>query len=393
MSLDLQILLIAIVTAVAAALPGTFLVLRRMAMVSDAISHSILPGIVVAFFVVHDLSSPLLLLAAAASGVFTVAVIELVRKSGLVAEDAAIGLVFPALFSLGVILISRYASGAHLDTDAVLLGKLEFAPFARWIVAGHDLGPSAFWSMSAILVLNLVVICVAFKELKLATVDPGLAALLGYSPAFLHYGLMTLVSITAVGAFNAVGSILVVALMIAPAAAAYLVNDRLGSMLGLASVFAVVAAVGGWAMAYAVDASIAGSMAVACGIVLAAAFFFAPHRGLISQLRRRASQRLNLAVRMMTVHLVHHEDTPEAAEECRADRLHRHLLWNPSFIRQVIRFASSRDLVNEDAGLLRLTDSGRALANASLEYASPEKLVEEATASPAGLRLQPPHVR
>ena len=149
MSPDLEILLIAVVTAVAAALPGTFLVLRRMAMVSDAISHSILPGIVVVFFLVHDLSSPLLLVAAAITGVVAVALIETLQRSGLIAEDAAIGLVFPALFSLGVILISRFASGVHLDTDAVLLGKLEFAPFARLLVSGHDLGPSALWSMTA----------------------------------------------------------------------------------------------------------------------------------------------------------------------------------------------------------------------------------------------------
>ncbi len=139
MSAAAEIVLIGVVTAVAASIPGTYLVLRRTAMVSDAISHAILPGIVVAFFITHDLNSPLLLVAAAATGVLTVVLIEALRKTRLVPEDASIGLVFPALFSVGVILISRYAGDVHLDTDSVLLGELAFAPFDRMIVNGLEL--------------------------------------------------------------------------------------------------------------------------------------------------------------------------------------------------------------------------------------------------------------
>jgi manganese/zinc/iron transport system permease protein len=363
---DLQILFIAIVTAVAAALPGTYLVLRRMAMISDAISHSILPGIVIAFFLVRDLNSPLLILAAAATGVVTVALIELIHRSGRVAEDTAIGLVFPALFSLGVILISRYSGGVHLDTDSVLLGKLEFAPFDRLVVGGADLGPMSLWSMSAVLVLCLVFFIIFHKELKLATVDAGLAALLGFSPVVLHYSLMTLVSVTAVAAFNTVGSILVVALMIGPPATAYLVADRLGPMLVLSAGFGAVSAVFGWALAYWLDTSIAGSMATSCGAVFLLGFLFAPKRGLASQLRTRASQRLALAVRMLVVHLAHHEHLPEAAEECRLDHLHRHLRWRPAFIRQVVRQAERSGLVVERDNLLGLTTTGRDLASSAL---------------------------
>jgi len=283
MSPELEIVLIGVVTAVAAALPGTYLVLRRTALVSDAISHAILPGIVVAFFFTQDLNSPLLLLAAAATGVLAVVLIELLIRSRLVPEDASIGLVFPALFSIGVILISRYAGGVHLDTDSVLLGELAFAPFDRLLVGGVDLGPRALWTMGAILILNLVVIGLAWKELKLATVDAGLATLLGFSPALIHYSLMTLVSITAVGAFDAVGSILVVALMIAPPATAYLVVDRFAPMLWLGAVVAAVSAVLGYGVAFLLDVSIAGSMAGACGLLFLIAFLFAPRRGLLAQ--------------------------------------------------------------------------------------------------------------
>ena len=135
---QIEIQLVAAVVAAACALPGVFLVLRRMAMMSDAISHAILLGIVLAFFITHDLTSPFLVAAAALTGVLTVTLVELLNRSRLVREDAAIGLVFPAMFSLGVILISRFAGDVHLDTDSVLLGELAFAPFNRMSIFGYD---------------------------------------------------------------------------------------------------------------------------------------------------------------------------------------------------------------------------------------------------------------
>jgi manganese/zinc/iron transport system permease protein len=359
---DLEILSIAVVTAVAAALPGCFLVLRRMALVSDAISHAILPGIVVAFFVTHDLSSPLLVAAAAVTGVVTVALIETVRRSRLVPEDAAIGLVFPALFAIGVLLISRYAGDVHLDTDAVLLGELAFAPFDRLVLGGRDLGPVSLWTMGGILILNVVFVAVAFKELKLATVDPGLASLLGFSPVLIHYSLMSVVSVTAVGAFSAVGSILVVALMIGPPATAYLLADRLGPMLWSSSGIAAVGAILGYGVAYVLDVSIAGSMATMCGVLFTVAFLLAPKRGIVAQFRRRAAQRLEFSTRLLLVHLLHHEHTADALEECRMATLHRHLQWSENRTRQIVRNAMSRSLARPDDEILVLTEPGRDLA-------------------------------
>jgi manganese/zinc/iron transport system permease protein len=366
MSAELEIVLIAVVTAVAAALPGTYLVLRRTALVSDAISHAILPGIVVAFFLTHDLNSPVLLLAAAATGVLTVFLIEALLRSRLVPEDASIGLVFPVLFSIGVILISRYAGDVHLDTDSVLLGELAFAPFDRFVVGEADLGPRALWTMGAILLLNLILIGLAWKELKLATVDPSLAALLGFSPVAIHYSLMTMVSLTAVGAFDAVGSILVVALMIAPPATAYLLVDRFAPMLWVGAAVAALSAVVGCLAAYLLDVSIAGSMAVACGVLFAFAFALAPRRGLLAQARRRSSQRLDLAVRMLVVHLLHHQDTEAAREECSLPALHRHLKWSEGQTRQVVRTAEQRALVERTGELLYATVHGRRLADVSV---------------------------
>jgi manganese/zinc/iron transport system permease protein len=366
MSPELQILLTATVTAIAAALPGTYLVLRRTALVSDAISHAILPGIVVAFFLTHDLNSPLLLVSAAATGVLTVFLIEALLRSGLVPEDAAIGLVFPALFSIGVILISRYAGDVHLDTDSVLLGEIAWVPFDQVVVGGVELGPRALWTMSVILLLNLLVIFLAWKELKLATVDPGLAALLGFSPVAVHYSLMAMVSITAVGAFDAVGSILVVALMIAPPATAYLVVDRFAPMLWVGAAVAAASAVLGYGAAYVLDVSIAGSMASACGLLFATALVLAPRRGLVAQVRRRTSQRLELGMRMLLVHLLHHQETEAETEECRIPSLHRHLQWSEARTRQVVREAENRELVARVGEILRATADGRQLAEVAV---------------------------
>ncbi|MCD4748841.1 MAG: metal ABC transporter permease [Thermoanaerobaculales bacterium] len=362
MNPELEILLIAVVTAVACALVGVFLVLRRLALVSDAIAHAILPGIVVAFFLTGSLTSPLLVVAAAVTGVLSVALIEALHRTRLVAEDAATGLVFPAFFSLGVIMVSRWAGNVHLDTDSVLLGELAFAPFDRWIVAGKDLGPSALWMMSGILVLNLVLILVAAKELKLATLDPALATLLGFSPVLLHYLLMTAVSITAVGAFNAAGSILVVALMIAPPAAAFLLVERVAPMIWLSAVLAVLGAIGGYGLARWLDVSIAGSMAVMSGIIFAASFLLAPERGLLSQARRRASQKLEFSVRMLAVHLLHHEGTEREKEECGLDSLSRHLGWSDGVLRQAVGHTVHKALAFVESGVLHLTEEGRLFA-------------------------------
>src|SRR5690606_18113550 len=356
----LEIQLVAIVVSVACSLAGVFLVLRRMALMSDAISQTVLLGIVLVFFITRDIGSPLLVVGAAAMGVATVALVELVRRTRLVREDASIGLVFPALFSIAVILITRYAGSVHLDTDAVLLGEIAFAPFRRLEVNGVDLGPRSLWVMGAVLALNITFIALLYKELKLSTFDPGLAAALGFAPGVLHYAFMTLVSVTAVGAFDTVGSILVVALMITPPATAYLLSDSLPRVLILSAVIAAMAALAGFWTAWWVDASIAGCMAAAAGLLFVVAFLLAPERGVIAVARRRERQRWEFARLMLAIHLLHHEGAEEAAEESREAHLGEHLRWKPAFARRVVNEAEEDALlVRLQDGRLELTDTGR----------------------------------
>ncbi len=363
---QLEIQLIAIVTAVACALPGVYLVLRRMTLLSDAISHAILPGIVLAFFLTESLSSPLLILAAAGTGVLTVVFVELLQRTKLVKEDAAIGLTFPALFSIGVILISRFAGSVHLDMDAVLLGELAYAPLNRLTVFGYNLGPVSLYVMGGILMFNLAFILLFYKELKLATFDASLAATLGFAPTLIHYGLMTLVSVTIVGAFDAVGSILVVALIAGPPVTAYLMTDRLSLMLILSAAIGSLNAVSGYWLANLFDVSIAGAIATMTLLVFGLIFLFVPNHGLIAIARRHARQRWEFAQTMLVIHLLNHEGLPEAEEESAIANLHEHLSWDPTFANQVVRYALNNRCISQEEAQLVLTERGRSIAQQAL---------------------------
>lgn len=333
---------------------------------SDAISHAILPGIVLAFFLTESLSSPLLILAAAGTGVLTVFFVELLQRTKLIKEDAAIGLTFPALFSIGVILISRFAENVHLDMDAVLLGELAYAPLNRLKAFGYDLGPVSLYVMGAILVINLVFILLFYKELKLVTFDASLAAALGFAPTLIHYGLMTLVSVTTVGAFDAVGSILVVALIAGPPATAYLMTDKLSRMLILSAIIGSVNAVSGYWLASLFDVSIAGAIATMTLLIFILVFLVVPNRGVIAIARRHARQKWEFAQTMLVIHLFNHEGLPEAESESEIAHLYEHLRWEPAFATQVVKHALHNQYVSQRETLLILTEQGRIIAQQAL---------------------------
>lgn len=264
--LQLEIVMIAILAAVTCCLPGVFLVLRGVAMMSDAISHAILLGIVVMFFLVHSLTSPWLIIGASLSGIITVVCTEMIIKSKRLKQDAAVGLIFPLFFSVGVILVSQFARNVHLDTDMVLLGELAFAPFNRLVLHGIDCGPSALWVMIVALIINLLFIRLFYKQLLITTFDATLATMTGFSPALFYYLLMIMTSLTTVVTFDAVGAIMVVALMITPPSSAYLLTHKVSDMLFLTVIFAVLSAVLGYIFASWADVSIAGSIASMTGL-------------------------------------------------------------------------------------------------------------------------------
>lgn len=363
-SAQVEIQLIASLVAIACAIPGTFLVLRKMAMISDAISHSILPGIVVGFFITQDLNSPLLIFLAALTGVITVVLVERIQKTGLVKEDTAIGLVFPALFSIGVIMIAKNANDVHLDVDAVLLGEIAFAPFDRLLISGMDVGPKSLWVIGCILVLTLGLLIAFFKELKISTFDAGLSASLGFSPALIHYGLMTVSSITTVGAFDAVGAILVVALMIAPAAAAYLLTTDLKKMIALAIIFGVLSAISGYWFAHWLDASIAGSITTMLGLLFLMVYLFAPSKGLIAVMYREKQQRIEVSLLTFLLHLKNHEEE----QERHVNHLNEHINWQKVRSKTVLDLALKNNMIQIDNKIVSLTVKGDEFTSQAIDY-------------------------
>ncbi len=363
-SAQIEIQLIASIAAIACAIPGTFLVLRKMAMISDAISHSILPGIVIGFFITHDLNSPLLILLAAITGIITVILVEYIQKTGLVKEDTAIGLVFPALFSIGVIMIAKNANDVHLDVDAVLLGELAFAPFDRFIVSDVDLGPKSLWVIGCILMVTIGLLFAFFKELKVSTFDAGLAASLGFSPAIMHYGLMSVSSITTVGAFDAVGAILVVALMIAPAATAYLLTNNLKRMLVYAISFGVFSAISGYWVAHWLDASISGSITTMLGLIFLLVYLFAPNRGIIAVLYREKQQRTEVSLLTFLLHLKNHNEE----EERHVNHLNEHINWQKVRSKTVLELALKNNMILIENNIVSLTEKGDDFTSQAIDY-------------------------
>lgn len=279
---SLLIILTGALVGASCALLGCFLVLRKIAMLGDAISHAILPGIALAFLLTASRASWPMFAGAVLIGIFTAFVVEYLSTRGI-QGDAAIGVTFTSLFAIGVILISLYGHHVDLDLDCVLYGEIAYTPFDTLVLAGRDVGPRAVWINGGLLLLNSLAIGLFFKQFKLCAFDAEMAAAVGVPVLGMHYFLMALVAVTAVGAFESVGAILVVAMIVVPAATAYLLTDRLGSMVGIAMGLGGASSVLGYHLARVLDSSIAGAMATVAGAFFVLAFFFAPRQGMLSR--------------------------------------------------------------------------------------------------------------
>lgn len=352
---QIEIIVIASIVAVSCSLVGVFLVLRKMSMMSDAITHTVLLGIVLAFFVTQDLSSPLLMIGAALMGIVTVYLIEALQRTRLLSEEASIGVVFPFIFSIAIVLISRYAGSIHLDTDAVLLGELAFAPLDRIFFFGASI-PAAYISSTLVLILNLSVIVIFFKELKLSSFDAILAATLGFSPVILNYVLMTLVSITAVAAFNAVGSILVIAFMIGPPVTAYLLTHDLKRMMILSALISVINVFAGYQVARFFDVSIAGSMAVVTGLSFVTVFLFSPQEGYLTRKLKNSRQKTAFAQTLLLLYFLEHENDPGFLE---LEHLHQKFNWSDHVIHRILNKLEAESLIYVAEEKVILLDKGR----------------------------------
>ena len=356
MSTDLIIIVTAVLVAVNCASIGAFLVLRQMAMMSDAISHAVLLGIVIAVFVVGGRETVPVIVGGVLSGILTVSLVELLYRTGRIKKDSSIGIVFPFLFAIGVILVTQ-AGNVHIDAQHVLYGSIEFVPFDTLYVDELNIGSKSLWVLGILAIANISFIAILYKELKISTFDASLAVSVGLMPVLIHYMLMIMVATTAVVAFESVGAILVIAFFIVPAAGAYLLTDRLSRMIMLSVGLGIVSAITGYLLAILADVSIAGSMATMAGVVFGLIWVFAPNRGLISRWRRISKQRFEIDVGIMLTHV---NDKVESHHQVTSSSISSALGWTFEYSKKVCKFALERKLAEkDDLGNLSLTENGR----------------------------------
>lgn len=245
----------------ACGLIGNYLILRRMSLVGDAISHSVLPGIAIAFLLSHGRDPWWMFLGALGAGVLTTIIIEFIYSKSKIKQDAAIGITFSTFFAIGVILITAFADHVDLDADCVLHGDIISVPQRdKLILWGMETAPIPIVIMGSVFLLTLFLIVLFYKELLVSSFDSGLAKALGLNPRIIHYCLMCMLSIIVVSAFESVGAILVVAMLILPGSTAYLLTSRLPVMLILTIFQALISSILGLHLGLWLECSAAAAM-------------------------------------------------------------------------------------------------------------------------------------
>jgi manganese/zinc/iron transport system permease protein len=401
-AVDLPPLLAATLASFTCGLIGSLLVLRRQAMLGDAISHAVLPGLVIAFLVTGTRSPVAMFIGAAVAGLVTVLITALIRRLARVEPGAAMGVVFSVMFALGVLLISRAARQVDLDADCVLNGQLEtlfwFPPrdtaqllTLATLATLRDL-PVQVFTLAAAATISILAVSIFWKEIRVASFDPGLAAALGMRPSIVGTGLMVLVAIATVASFEAVGSILVIAMLVCPGAAARMLTDRMGSHVVLsAAIGALCGVVGyvagawgpGWLGASS-SVSIAGSIAVVSGLVLGVAAIVAPRHGLLARLVRRVRLASTIAAEDALGLLYRAIERDELGLDARALAA----TIGPRIPASLgLRSLRARGLVTVSGGIFELTPAGRAEAAAIIRS---HRLWETFLVREAGFR--PDHV-
>lgn len=277
------VMLVGSLVAVSCSQVGCFLILRRLGMLGDAISHAVLPGIVIAFMFTGSRNILPMMIGAGAMGILTAFLTDVLHRWGKLQSDASMGVTFTWLFAIGVILVTKYTEHVDLDVGCVLYGEILYAPLDIISWGGNNLGPRAVWLLGFMALANLVFILLGYKQLKVCAFDPALASALGINVVLWHYLLMGFVSATTVASFESVGAILVVAMLIVPPNTAYLITDRLSTMLVLSAVIGVMCAVGGYMLATWIQGSVAGAMAVVSGALFIVTAIFSPRHGVLSK--------------------------------------------------------------------------------------------------------------
>lgn len=304
-------LTVASLCSICCSLVGCFLVLRRMSLLSDALSHSVLAGIAGVYLITGDVQPIPMLLGALVAGIATAVMTEFVHRRAAVPEDSSIGIVFTSMFAFGVIVVSQ-ARGVHLDLNCVLFGDLAFAGIHMSPFQG-TLWPESFRNLIPACVLTILFLIVFWKELKLTSFDPTFALTVGFGASLMHYLLTTVVAVVTVAAMDVVG-LLVVALLIVPPATALLLTSRLTTMLVLSTGISLISTWSGYFLALRWSSSAAGLAAVMSGVLLMSAVLLSPTSGLLGRILRTLRLRTRIAAEDVLAGLFRRQEVSEDSE-------------------------------------------------------------------------------
>ena len=366
-AIDWWIIVIGALCASACALPGTLLVLRKMSLMGDAISHTVLPGIAIAFLVTGTRDPFSMFIGAIVIGILTAMFVHVIQSYGKVEIGASIGIVFTVLFAFGLILIRQALDHIHMDPDCVLYGSIEFAYFEQEEFFGYMV-PRSFIVNGVMLLANAFLLLLFYKEMKIASFDYALAKAQGFKPELMHYVLMTMTAVTAVAAFESVGSILVVAMFIVPPATAYLLTDKYWLLMVIALVVACLSSVLGHLGAITIPTWFgfsgtvtSGAMAVAAGILFLIAWICSPRHGLVALVVNRLVVKIKILKEDVLGILWRLEERKQ--QSMVQQQLQEVLQTNKTMFTVAMFSLKKSGAVQREAGVIQLTNEGRAQAS------------------------------
>lgn len=365
--IEWEVLLLACLTSVACGVTGAIALLRKQALMGDALGHSLLAGIGAGFWIFGSSQSPWLFPCAVASGLLAVALVELVSQSVGGNQSTALGLVFPAFFSIGVVLISLAPKSSHIDLDRVLTGNLDLAPLVRLELAGMDMGPLAAWTLSGALVLSLAFLLLFRRQIVWQLFDPQGAQATGIMSLPLTWAWLVLSAITITLAFETMGTVMVVALLVAPGAGAWLLTRTFPAYIMTTAGLALLAGILGRSITMWADASTTATTASAAIMIFLTVFLLAPSEGLIARWRDSLSARRRLDRKLVLVHLWHHGLIGDEEIECKEPLMAQHLAIPPGRIRAALDALENKGMAKTDDGVWKTTHDGSAKAKSIVQ--------------------------
>jgi len=339
-------LVASVMVGISCGLIGTFIMLRRLSLIGDALAHAVLPGVVIGFMVAGK--NPLsLFIGALAAGILTSVLISFVERNSKIKEDTSIGIIFTGAFALGILLVSQLKQ-VHIDLSSYLFGDVLG-------VSDSDLILSSMITLFIILSVILF-----FKQLLVTSFDPTMAHIIGISAGVVHYFLMTLLSMSIVAGLQSVGVILIIAMLITPPATAFLLTDKLKYLLILSCLFGIVSSVTGLYLSYHLNFASGASIVLVAVFFFALAFLFSPKEGIVNKyFRRKENSNLNMIEDI--IKFIHRSEKPVIKQNVMSD-ISKELGIKESRVKVLLNKIVKLGLLNFANGGYTLSEKGNKLA-------------------------------